>query len=79
MNRNKDFLLTIVIEVSAIKVIMCIQREIPMPGSLKPASTYSFIKKETPAQVFSCELCKISKNIFFYRTPLQWLLLYILN
>ena len=30
----------------------------------------NFIKKETLAQVFSCEFCKISKNIFFYRTPL---------
>ena len=25
----------------------------------------NFIKKETPVQVFSCELCKISKYIFF--------------
>ena len=24
-----------------------------------------FIKKETPAQVVSCEFCEISKNIFF--------------
>ena len=24
-----------------------------------------FIKKETLAQVFSCEFCEISKNIFF--------------
>ena len=30
----------------------------------------NFIKKETLAQVFSCEFCEISKNIFFYRTPL---------
>ena len=29
----------------------------------------NFIKKETLAQVFSCEFCKISKNIFSYRTP----------
>ena len=29
-----------------------------------------FIKKETLAQVFSCEFCKISKNTFFYRTYL---------
>ena len=29
-----------------------------------------FIKKETLAQVFSCEFCEISKNIFYYRTPL---------
>ena len=27
------------------------------------------IKKETPAQVFSCELWEISKKIFFYKTP----------
>ena len=30
----------------------------------------NFIKKETLAQVFSCEFSKISKNTFFYRTPL---------
>ena len=29
----------------------------------------NFIKKETLAQVFSCEFCKISKNIFSYRIP----------
>ena len=29
----------------------------------------NFIKKETLAQVFSCEFCEISKNIFSYRTP----------
>ena len=29
----------------------------------------NFIKKETLAQVFSCEFCEISKNTFFYRTP----------
>ena len=27
-------------------------------------------KKEALAQVFSCEFCKMSKNTFFYRTPL---------
>ena len=26
--------------------------------------------KETPAQVFSCEFCEISKNTFSYRTSL---------
>ena len=31
---------------------------------------FNFIKKETLAQVFSCEFCKISKNTFFNRTPL---------
>ena len=29
----------------------------------------NFIKKETLAQVFSFEFCKISKNTFSYRTP----------
>ena len=30
----------------------------------------NFFKKETLAQVFSCEFCKISKNTFSYRTLL---------
>ena len=29
----------------------------------------NFIKKETLAQVFSCEFCRTSKNSFSYRTP----------
>ena len=33
------------------------------------ASAYNFIKKEALPQVFSCECCKISKNIFSNRTP----------
>ena len=33
-------------------------------------SACNVIKKEPPAQVFSCEFCGISKNTFFYRTPL---------
>ena len=38
--------------------------------SIAPLSTCNFIKKETLAQVFPCEFCEISKNTFFYRTPL---------
>ena len=30
----------------------------------------NFIKKETLAQVFSCGFCEISKNTFYYKTPL---------
>ena len=30
----------------------------------------NFIKKETLAQVFSCDFCDISRNTFFCRTPL---------
>ena len=29
----------------------------------------NFIKIETPAKVFSCEFCEISKNTFSNRTP----------
>ena len=31
--------------------------------------TNNFIKKETLAQVFSCESFEISKNTFLHRTP----------
>ena len=34
------------------------------------ASGLHLYKKETLAQVFSCEFCEIFKNTFFYRTPL---------
>ena len=33
-------------------------------------STCNFIKKETLAQVFSCEFSEITKNTFFHRTRL---------
>ena len=33
------------------------------------ARACNFTKKETLAQVFSCEFCEISKNSFSYRTP----------
>ena len=29
----------------------------------------NFVKKESLAQVISCEFCEICKNTFFYRTP----------
>ena len=38
-------------------------------NSCRP-QTCNLIEKETLAQVFSCEFCEISKNTFFYRTPL---------
>ena len=31
----------------------------------QPTKVCNFIKKETLAQVFSCEFCKIFKNTFF--------------
>ena len=39
-------------------------------GVLRNFGACNFIKKGTLAQVFSCEFCEISKNTFFYRTPL---------
>ena len=45
-----------------------IRRKTP---ALEPSpQACNFIKKETLAQVFSWEFCKISKNTFSYRTPL---------
>ena len=41
-----------------------------MSGSLFDKVAGNFIKKETLAQVFSCDFCEISKNTFSYRTPL---------
>ena len=40
-------------------------------GVLRNFAACNFIKKETLAQVFSCQFCKISKNTFSYRTPLD--------
>ena len=31
--------------------------------------TYNFIKKETLAQVFSCEFCQLSRSTITFRTP----------
>ena len=36
----------------------------------KGVADLQLIKKETLAQMFSCNFCEISKNTFFYRTPL---------
>ena len=38
---------------------------------LTKLQAWNFIKKETLAQVFSCEFCEISINTFSYRTPLM--------
>ena len=45
---------------------------LPMPNF----NSCNVIKKETLAQVFSCELCEITKNTFFTE-HLRWLLLEI--
>ena len=67
MNGNKGFLLTMVL---AINVIMYIQKETPVSESLfNKVRGFNFIKNKTLAQVFSGELCELSKNTFSYRTP----------
>ena len=38
-------------------------------AGLRPKAC-NFIKRETLAQVFSCEFCEISKKTFFQRTPI---------
>ena len=38
-------------------------------SELENTKACNLIKKETLAQVLSCEFCEISKNMFFYRTP----------
>ena len=43
-----------------------IHRKTPVPGSF----LIKLLKKEALTQVLSCEFCEISKNVFFYRTPL---------
>ena len=40
-----------------------------MKDKILGAETCNFIKKETLAQVFSCEFCEISKSNFSYRAP----------
>ena len=40
----------------------------------KVPGLYNFIEKKTLAQMFSCEFCEISKNIFLHKT-LWWLFL----
>ena len=42
-------------------------------------SACNFIKKETLAQAFSYEFCEVSKNTFFYRTPLLAASCYYIN
>ena len=47
--------------------------KLPFLFLIKPQAC-NFIKKESIAQVFSCELCEISKNTFFTDTSGQLLL-----
>ena len=46
------------------------QEAVAQTCSVKNLQACNFINKETLAQVFSYEFCEISKNTFFYRTPL---------
>ena len=50
--------------------IQCVIVRSSCPGVFYVPEACNFIKKETLAQVSSCEFCEISKNIFLHRTPL---------
>ena len=41
---------------------------VELNGKLWKQSFTDFLQKETPTQVFSCEICEIYKNTLFYRT-----------
>ena len=47
-------------------------------GIQKKPEACNVIKKQTLAQVFSCEFCEISKNTFFTE-QLWWLLLLLMK
>ena len=46
---------------------------------IKLQAACNFIKKETLAQVFSCEFYEISKNTFSYRTPPNTFVIFCCN
>ena len=39
-------------------------------SSSRSAEACNFIKRETLAQMFSCEFCEIFKDTYFYKIPL---------
>ena len=53
--------------------ILLVSHILPLSPCLKARDGSSrlevFCKKETVAQVFSCEFCEISENTFSYKTP----------
>ena len=56
---------------AAIRGVLCkkLFLEISQNSQENACARVTFL--ETLAQVFSCEFCEISKNTFFYRTPLD--------
>ena len=53
---------------------LLLKDDITKKNEVLEAEACNFIKKETLAQVFSCEFCKIFKDTFLCRTPLgNWL------
>ena len=58
---------------------MCSVKKVSLEISENSPEARNFIKNETLAQVFSCEFCEISKNTFFYRTPLMAAYVFLKN
>ena len=48
-------------------VVSCIKVQAPWP------IVFNFIKKETPTQMFSCEICEVFQNIFL-KNNCRWLM-----
>ena len=59
------------------KQVIPFKQKQPPDSHLRPPQTCNFIKKETLAQVFSCEFCETSKNTFF--TEHLWTIASFLN
>ena len=64
--KNDSICFHIIINILTIKVIIYIQKETPVSGSLFKLSFKS--QSTTLLKKRPCELCKIYKNIFSYRT-----------
>ena len=55
-------------KVGVLKISLNSQKKNCTRVFLRPQTCF-FIKKEAPAQVFSCEFCEIFNKNFFHRTP----------
>ena len=68
-NINQRYAKAAVRRCSVKKVFLEISENSQANTCVRVSEACNFIKKETLAQVFSCEFCKISKNTFSYKTP----------
>ena len=69
LSRNTNLRSTVQVYPEAV-VWRCSVKKVFLEISLNSQKACNFIKKETLAQVLSCEFCEIFKNSFFCRTSL---------